>query len=144
VLFSLQPSFDHFHPEPRAALMAEEGAEPASNSLSNGDARSNGVDAPETDAAEPMQEEAPAWDSRQDLPAMSSYQLLHKLTGHAGAIASVKFSKMGGLLASASADKTAKIWDAQSGQLLRTLKGHAKVSRCGLKVHSVIFEGFSP
>ena len=71
----------------------------------------------------------PAWDNRDDLPTMSSYQLLHRLAGHSRAVASVRFSRKGSLLASASADKTAKLWDAQTGRLLHTLEGHAKVSR---------------
>ncbi len=56
-----------------------------------------------------------------------NYQLKHKLVGHDLGAVSVKFSPGGAWLASASADSTIKIWDPQSGQLIRTLQGHAKV-----------------
>lgn len=46
-------------------------------------------------------------------------------TGHADAVRSVVFSPDGKLLATASIDKTVKIWDAETGQEIRTLTGHA-------------------
>jgi WD40 repeat protein len=45
-------------------------------------------------------------------------------TGHTGQVGTVCFSPGGKLLASASADKTVKVWDAQTGTELLTLKGH--------------------
>lgn len=56
-----------------------------------------------------------------------NYQLKHKLVGHDLGAVSVKFSPGGAWLASASADSTIRIWDPQSGKLIRTLKGHDKV-----------------
>ena len=57
-----------------------------------------------------------------------NYQLKHKLVGHDLGAVSVKFSPGGAWLASASADSTIRIWDPQSGKLIRTLKGHDKLS----------------
>jgi len=39
----------------------------------------------------------------------------------------LKFNTQGTLLASSSADRTAKIWSVEDGKLLHTLVGHKKV-----------------
>jgi WD40 repeat protein/serine/threonine protein kinase len=46
------------------------------------------------------------------------------LTGHKSTVASVAFSADGQRLVTTSEDKTAKVWDAATGQLLLTLRGH--------------------
>jgi WD40 repeat protein len=45
--------------------------------------------------------------------------------GHAGVVYSVAWSPDDKTLASGSWDNTVKLWEAGSGQLLRTLSGHA-------------------
>lgn len=51
-------------------------------------------------------------------------------TGHNDPVLSVAFSPDGSLLATTSTDRTAKIWDATTGVLIRTLSGHnGSVSR---------------
>ena len=46
------------------------------------------------------------------------------LTGHTGGVASVAYSPAGSTLASGSNDDTVRMWDIQTGALLRTLTGH--------------------
>lgn len=46
------------------------------------------------------------------------------LTGHANAVTGVAFSRDERLLATASLDKTARLWDPVTGKHLRTLTGH--------------------
>ena len=62
--------------------------------------------------------------------------LVDPLTGHTGSVYSVSFSGDGRRLVSGSSDKTVRIWNASSGQLIgRPLKGHTT---------SVQFVAFSP
>src|SRR4051794_7072462 len=44
--------------------------------------------------------------------------------GHTASIASVAFSPDGKTLASGSWDKTVKLWNVESGQLIQSLDGH--------------------
>src|ERR1700722_12431432 len=62
------------------------------------------------------------------------------LTGHTGAVNSVAFSPDGGRLSTASEDKTARVWNTVTGELLYTLAGHedavfaAPLSPAGSKI----------
>ncbi|MCU0878043.1 MAG: protein kinase [Pirellulaceae bacterium] len=50
---------------------------------------------------------------------------IHRLIGHAGAILDVVYSPDEAWIVTASADNTAKLWDAQAGAEVLTLAGHA-------------------
>src|SRR5258705_6337449 len=60
---------------------------------------------------------------------------LMNLREHLDQVTTVVSSQDGGLLASASRDKTIKLWDPHTGECLRTLEGHS---------FSVISVAFSP
>jgi WD40 repeat protein len=52
------------------------------------------------------------------------FTTLTTLSGHTGAISGVTWSPDGARLATGSWDKSAKVWEADSGRLLETLSGH--------------------
>lgn len=52
--------------------------------------------------------------------------LRYSLTGHTNEVTSVAFSQDGQILISGSADKTIKLWNLKTGQLIRTLRGHTQ------------------
>ncbi|GFH32997.1 hypothetical protein HaLaN_32306 [Haematococcus lacustris] len=56
-----------------------------------------------------------------------NFKHVQTLKGHSNAVATVKFSPGAGtLLASASADKTARIWETETGRELLVLQGHTQ------------------
>ncbi len=54
----------------------------------------------------------------------ASRQTLRVLSGHTASVFGVAFSPDGSLLATASADRTARLWDPSTGQHRSTLEGH--------------------
>lgn len=56
----------------------------------------------------------------------NSKKPLARLTGHQQLINDVKFSPDGRILASASFDKSIKLWQAKTGQFICTLRGHVQ------------------
>ena len=61
----------------------------------------------------------------------SGLSLRHTLQGHKDFISRIAWSPDGQFLASASFDRTIKLWDAEGGELRQTLEGHP------LNIHSV-------
>ncbi len=63
--------------------------------------------------------------SYEELVARSQQiRLLHTLEEHTSRVCSVAFSPNGRLLASGSNDRTVRLWEVASGQVVRTLEGH--------------------
>jgi WD40 repeat protein len=69
----------------------------------------------------------PRWIQRLPKVKKNWDTLLSTLEGHSASVIDVAFSLDGKMLASASSDKTAKLWDASSGKLLQTLHGHLDI-----------------
>lgn len=72
--------------------------------------------------------------------------LLFTLKGHTSVIHSLAFSHNGKFLVSTSKDATMKIWDIQTGNLLRSMekKGNFKVLDPKTKQRVTIFDNYSP
>ncbi|CZR62822.1 related to WD40-repeat protein (notchless protein) [Phialocephala subalpina] len=67
----------------------------------------------------------PSWISQQPEVEFGWNAVQQTLEGHSSSVYSVAFSHDSKLLASASNDKTIKIWDTNTGSLQQTLKGHS-------------------
>jgi WD40 repeat protein len=69
--------------------------------------------------------------TRKEAQAKKKRTPLLTLRGHRGRIFRLVYSPDGRRLASASEDRTVKVWDTSTGELLRTLEGHT-ANVCGL------------
>lgn len=57
-------------------------------------------------------------------------KMVSRLTGHSSPVNSVCCSPGGRLAATASNDRTARLWDLKSGRAIRVLAGHTRVVQC--------------
>jgi WD40 repeat protein len=61
----------------------------------------------------------------QAMPDSADAAIVHTLNGHSGTVWAVAISRDGRTLVSGSGDKTLKLWDLDTGHLLRTLSGNS-------------------
>src|SRR5262249_34316173 len=66
---------------------------------------------------------AKVWDT-------ASGQTRFSLTGHLGSIYAIAYSPDGTRIATAGKDCTVRLWNAETGQEVQTLRGHHSVVRC--------------
>jgi DNA-directed RNA polymerase specialized sigma24 family protein/GTPase SAR1 family protein len=77
-----------------------------------------------------QQEATKTTESKDADVSRSGLKLIHSFKAHDKPIGRFAWSPDGNLLATPSADKTIKIWDTRTGQLIQTLSGHSERVIC--------------
>lgn len=75
----------------------------------------------QADTSKEQQEKA---DTKFGQFAPPNYTMKHTMSGHSKAISCLKFSPDGNILATGSADKTVRIWNAEDGKIEKVIGGH--------------------
>lgn len=80
----------------------------------------------------------PQADGKITLVDTTNGQVVRELTGHAGAVTSVRFTLNGARLVSGGADRTIRVWDVASGAAVQTLiGGTAELTRVAIHPNGV-------
>ena len=90
------------------------------------------VFAPQTSVVRKICGRIPAWISRCPITPATWSSELQKLEGHTDKVTAVAFSQDGSLLASASDDKTVRLWNPSTGQEVQKLENVSGVTTINL------------